>query len=93
RSEDISRIVSTHKAAFENQTEVDHYCRVVQLEEIRSNDGNLNVARYIDNGKTEEAVDVAATLEQLFALSAEEAQIDARLNVYLVELGLLETEV
>lgn len=93
RSEDISRIVSTHKAAFENQTELDHYCRVVPLEEIRSNDGNLNVARYIDNGKTEEAVDVAETLEQLIALSAEEAQIDARLKVYLVELGLLETEV
>ena len=90
RPEDITHIVSTHKAAFEQQTELENYCRVVTLDEIRSNDGNLNIARYIDNGETEEIVDVAVTLAQLTALSEEEAQIDARLNGYLAELGLLE---
>ena len=64
---------------------------MVTLDEIRSNDGNLNIARYIDNGETEETVDVAATLSHLAALAEEEAQIDARLNGYLAELGLLET--
>lgn len=93
RAEDIVRIVNTHKAAFEQQAEVDNYCRVVTLEEIRSNHGNLNIARYIDNGETEATVDVEATLAQLAALAEEEAQVDARLNCYLVELGLLETEV
>lgn len=93
RPKDIAHIVSTHKAAFEQQTEVENYCRVVALEEIRSNDGNLNIARYIDNGDTEETVDVAATLTQLAVLANEEAQIDARLNGYLAELGLLEADV
>lgn len=92
RPKDIARIGSTHKAAFEHQTEVENYCRVVTLDEIRSNDGNLNIARYIDNGETEGTVDVAATLSQLKALTEEEAQIDARLNGYLAELGLLETQ-
>ena len=92
RAEDITRIVSTHNEAFKQQTEVESYCRVVTLEEIRSNDGNLNIARYIDNGETEEVVDVAATLAQLAALAEEEAQLDARLNNYLVELGLLEAD-
>ncbi len=90
RPEDIVRIASTHKAAFEVQTEVENYCRVVTLDEIRSNDGNLNIARYIDIGETEEIVDVAATLSQLSALAEEEAQIDECLNGYLAELGLLE---
>jgi len=90
RPEDIARVASTHKAAFEHQTEVANYCRVVTLDEIRSNGGNLNIARYIDNGETEESVDVAATLSQLAALAEEEAQIDGRLNGYLAELGLLE---
>ncbi|MNY49950.1 N-6 DNA Methylase [compost metagenome] len=90
RPEDITHIVGTHKAAFAQQTEVDNYCRVVTLEEIRGNDGNLNIARYIDNGETEEAVEVAATLAQLNVLAEEETQIDARLNGYLAELGLLE---
>jgi type I restriction enzyme M protein len=90
RAEDITRIVSTHKAAFEQQSEVENYCRVVTLDEIRSNDSNLNIARYIDNGETEEVVDVAATLAQLTALAEEETQIDARLNGYLADFGLLE---
>lgn len=92
RSEDIDRITRTHKAAFEQQTEVDNYCRVVSLDEIRGKDGNLNIARYIDNGETELTVDVTATLAQLAALAEEEMRIDARLNGYLSELGLLEAE-
>ncbi|MCL4667855.1 type I restriction-modification system subunit M [Burkholderia pseudomallei] len=90
RPEDITRITATHKAAFDHQTEAESYCRVVTLDEIRRNDGNLNIARYIDNGATEATVDVAATLAQLTALEEDEAQIDVRLNGYLVELGLLE---
>jgi type I restriction enzyme M protein len=93
RPEDIERIARTHNAAFEQQTEVENYCRVVSLDEIRSNDGNLNIARYIDNGETEETVNVTATLAQLATLADEEAQIDARLNGYLAELGLLAERV
>lgn len=93
RPEDINHIVGTHKAAFGSLTEVESYSRVVTLAEIRSNNGNLNIARYIDNGEMEEVVDVAATLGQLAALAEEEAQIDARLNGYLVELGLLKAEI
>lgn len=92
RAKDIDHIVSTHKAAFEQQIEVENYCRVVTLDEIRSNDGNLNISRYIDNGETEETVDVVATLIHLAALAEDEAQIDARLNAYLAELGLLEAK-
>ncbi|MGA8136859.1 MAG: class I SAM-dependent DNA methyltransferase [Pseudomonas gingeri] len=92
RPEDIIRIVSAHKAAFDSQIEVDNYCRVVTLDEIRSNDGNLNIARYIDNGETEKVIDVAETLVQLMTLAEEETLIDSRLNGYLAELGLLEAE-
>jgi type I restriction enzyme M protein len=92
RPEDITRITAAHKAAFDCQTEVENYCRVVSLDEVRKNDGNLNIARYIDNGEAEKIVDVAATLAQLTVLAEEEAQIDARLNGYLAELGLLEAE-
>lgn len=92
RDVDLARIVKAHKDAFENQTEIDNYCRVVSLADIRKNDGNLNIARYIDNGETEEIVDVAATLAKLTALAEEETEVDARLNGYLVELGLLEAQ-
>lgn len=93
RTEDINHIVNTHRAAFERQVEVENYCRVVALDEIRSNDGNLNLSRYIDSGGSEEAVDVVMTLGKLAELAKQEAQIDARLNGYLAELGLLERAV
>ncbi len=93
RPEDIALIAGTHKAAFERLAEVENYCRVVTFDEIRSNDGNLNIARYIDNGEIEETVDIAATLAHLTALAEEEVQIDARLNGYLAELKLLEADV
>ncbi len=90
RAEDVQRITATHRAAFDAQTEVPHYCRVVPLDEIRANDGNLNIARYIDNGQKEDLVDVPATLALLRELAEEEKAVDARLNVYLAELGLVE---
>ncbi|MBU65319.1 MAG: type I restriction endonuclease subunit M [Cupriavidus sp.] len=89
RPEDITRIVAGHKAAFDQQTEVENYCRVVTLDEIRKNDGNLNIARYIDNGEAEESVNVAATLKQLGALAKEEAKINEKLSAYLAELGFV----
>lgn len=89
RPEDVARIVSTHKAAFEHQTEVQNYCRVVMLDEVRSNDGNLNISRYIDNRETEETIDIVATLSRLKALEKEEAQVDKHLSGYLTELGLV----
>lgn len=92
RPEDIARIVGAHRAAFDEQTEEANYCRVVDLEEIGGNDGNLNLARYIDNGEMEEMVDVSATLAKLAALADEEAVIDARLNGFLAELGLVVSE-
>jgi type I restriction enzyme M protein len=93
RPADIVRIVSTHKTAFDNQTEVENYCRVVTIEEIRGNECNLNFSRYIDNGVLEEPVDVIATLAKLADLANEETQINVRLNAYLAELGLLEKAV
>jgi len=90
RAQDVQRIVTTHQAAFEKQTEVDHYCRVLPIDEIRANDGNLNIARYIDNGQKEDVVDVPATLALLRELAEEEKGIDARLKAYLAELGLVE---
>lgn len=91
RPEDIARILSAHKAAFDRQSEVDNYCRIVTLDEIRSNENSLNITRYIEDGETEETVDVAATLAKLAVLKEEDEQIDTRLNGFLVELGLLES--
>jgi len=60
RAQDIHRIVD----AFNTQTEVDGYSRMVSVEEIASaaNDYNLNIPRYIDSSDPEDLQDLDAHL-------------------------------
>ncbi|MEK7746965.1 MAG: N-6 DNA methylase, partial [Elusimicrobiota bacterium] len=54
RPEDIEKIVK----AFHSYSSVEKYCRPASLDEIRRNDYNLNIPRYIDIAEDEIAIDV-----------------------------------
>ncbi len=58
REEHIKHIVST----FENYEEIKRYSRVVDLDEIKENDFNLNIRRYADTSPPPEQFDVKAVL-------------------------------
>lgn len=58
RPEDIEKIDSV----FSNKTEVPKYARLVDLQEIESNDFTLNIRRYVDNTPSPEPEDVKAHL-------------------------------
>jgi type I restriction enzyme M protein len=78
----------------ENGTEVpapsiDKFMRVVDMDEIRENDYNLNIARYIDTSEPEEIVDIKAVLDEIREIEAKEKAIDEELNGYLEELGYM----
>ena len=62
--------------------------RIVGMDEIKENDYNLNIARYIDTSEEEEKVDLVATLASIQEIEAEEKLIDEKLAGYLKELGL-----
>ncbi|MCD5561985.1 N-6 DNA methylase [Lactobacillus delbrueckii] len=51
---------------YRNREEVDRYSRLVSLDEIRENDYNLNIPRYIDTF-SEKKIDVEATMSSLSA--------------------------
>src|SRR3989442_14640826 len=53
RAQDIEKIVLT----FKNYEDVDKYCHIADLEEIKENDYNLNVPRYVDISEQEKQVD------------------------------------
>jgi type I restriction enzyme M protein len=57
RESDIEKIVS----AFENYNEVDRYCHIADLEELKENGFNLNVPRYVDISEPEEEIDIQTT--------------------------------
>lgn len=83
--EHIEKVVN----AYDEMQEVDKFMRIVDMEEIKENDYNLNIARYIDTSEEEEPVDLVATLENIKTIESKERDIDQKLNGYLQELGLV----
>ena len=74
--------------AYDKEQDMDKFMRVVEMAEIRENDYNLNISRYIDTNEAEEEIDLKAVLESISRLEEKEKAIDGKLNQYLKELGL-----
>ena len=84
--ENISKIVES----YDGLEDVDKFMRVVKMSEIRDNDYNLNISRYIDTSEDEVIVDIKATLEEIAELEAKEKEIDEKLSGYLRGLGFYD---
>lgn len=84
RMEDIENIISTYR---ERKTE-DKYSYVATLDEVRENDYNLNIPRYVDTFEEEEPVDLAAVSQELKALNKQMAETDKVIADYCKELGI-----
>ena len=84
RDTDIARIVSTS----EKRETVDKYSYLASLDEIRENDFNLNIPRYVDTFEEEELVDIDEVQRNIANIEAELAQVQAQMKQYLEELGL-----
>ena len=86
RDEDVEKIIST----FDNYEEIEKYSRIVTLDEIKENDYNLNISRYIDTTEEEEQIDVAQVIKELKQLELEREKIEATMYSFLKELGYYE---
>lgn len=58
RASDIKRIVD----AVKTRKTINKFCRLVPLQEIRDNDYNLNIPRYVDSSEEAESWDIYATM-------------------------------
>lgn len=85
-SDDIDRIVN----AYVERKDIDKFCHVAGLEEIESNDYNLNIPRYVDTFEEEEEIDIKAVMAEIKDLESQRASLDAEIDKYLKELGILE---
>jgi type I restriction enzyme M protein len=83
RQEDIAKIVE----AYREYKAIKKYSRSTSLDEIRANDYNLNITRYIDVAEEEEPVDVQRVLDELMGLKEERSKIETKMNRFLQELG------
>lgn len=91
RNSDIEHIVSTYRDFVAGQLNEgvveDKYSYVATPEEIRENEYNLNIPRYVDTFEEEPEVDIAKVQEEINALERELTVVQAEMKKYLKELG------
>ncbi len=89
---DIPKIVDTYNAFTKGDLKVgvaeDKYSYVATFDEIKENEFNLNIPRYVDTFEEEAEVDIAATQVEIKRLEKELVQVQEQMNAYLKELGL-----
>jgi type I restriction enzyme M protein len=79
----VAKIIKTYQA----REKVDKYAYVATLDEVRENDYNLNIPRYVDTFEEEEPVDIEAVAEALQDLEGEMVKTDAVIAGFCTELG------
>lgn len=82
--EHIDKIIE----AYRNRTEEERFSRRVSLKEIKENDYNLNITRYVSLAQEEAQIDLKANHATLTEIDSKIKESKDRLNVFLKELGL-----
>ncbi len=84
REKDIEKIVK----AYENYETIDKYSYVSNIDEIKENDYNLNIPRYVDTFEEEDPVDMEEVAENIKNIKMELREVEEKMARYLGELGL-----
>jgi type I restriction enzyme M protein len=78
------RIVDT----YASRAEIEKYSHIASFEEIKENDFNLNIPRYVDTFEAEAPVDIAKVQKEIEELEEKQAELRVKMNQYLKQLGL-----
>ena len=85
---DVEKIVET----YSQRETIDKYSYVASLDEIKENDYNLNIPRYVDTFEEEEPIDLDQVQKQLKDIDKDIAKVESEINDYLKELGVLNND-
>ncbi len=74
--------------AYHSRLEIERFSHRATIAEIKENDYNLNIPRYVDTFEPEPEVDIDAVAKELQELSAGESALHAKITSYCKELGI-----
>jgi type I restriction enzyme M protein len=80
----IEKIVKT----YEKYEALDKYSYVASEDEIKENEFNLNISRYIDNFEDEEQVDINYVKERITEIDKELKIVEVKMKEYFKDLGM-----
>lgn len=81
--DNIAKIIETYRA----RENVDKYAYLATLQEVKDNDYNLNIPRYVDTFEEEAEIDLVAVRAEREQLKAQLAELEVQMAKYLEELG------
>lgn len=81
--DNITKIVKTYRA----RESVEKYAYLATLQEVKDNDYNLNIPRYVDTFEEEDEIDLVNVLAEREQLKAQLADIEVQMAKYLEELS------
>jgi type I restriction enzyme M protein len=84
RSEDVGKITSAVKSFRVTKS----YSYIAGLDEIASNDFNLNISRYVETSAVSETTDLAAAVKSLRSAEQDRAIAEESMKAYLKDLGI-----
>ena len=82
--EHVAKIIDT----FKNRESIEKYSHLASLDEIKENEYNLNIPRYVDTFEEEEPVDLDEVSRELKAIDAEMQSTDSEIDKFCKELGI-----
>ena len=80
--EHIKKIVRTYK----DRKDVEKYAHAASFSEIRENDFNLNIPRYVDTFEEEEEIDIDAVQKEIDTLEKELVEVRLKMKEKLKEI-------
>ena len=82
--EHIDKIADT----YNDWKALEKYSHIATLEEVRDNDYNLNIPRYVDTFEAEEEIDLNAVAQEIRELEGKVVEIDKTIAGFCKELGI-----
>jgi len=84
RGQDRDKILAAYRA----RETIDKFAYLADFDEIKENDFNLNIPRYVDTFEPEPPVDMAAVSAKIGRLKADLETVEVKMAGYLQELSL-----
>ncbi|WP_180048859.1 type I restriction-modification system subunit M [Acinetobacter sp. YH12144] len=81
--DNIAKVIETYRA----RESVDKYAYLATLQEVKDNDYNLNIPRYVDTFEEEAEIDLVAVRAEREQLKTQLAELEVQMAKYLEELG------
>jgi len=74
--------------AYKNRVDIDKFAHVASINEIKANEYNLNIPRYVDTFEEEEMIDIERVKNKITDIKGELSEVETQMAKYMKKLGL-----